>query len=433
MSKWTFLPCEQGSDIGAMPILVDINAGRMSENEGQAKLVEEGYQHVVNARLACLRKPKRGVDSLMISDRPLTTSYDGGSLLWSLLKSELEEDEYGFKRYIVGLDLTSKLGGPVSCPVMSMMIIQIVGLFPHRECNFAALAVALMVSEVDAESKRSTSWSFCTPMGVATIAPVAELAATRWPYHLTFAFSKAVVAALSTGKCTAIHIEVTDVELMRNPRTASGKPRSVTFSHTCVMTVSSAGVYVLQGFGPRGYTLLQWIQEHDSQYPLSFNAGSDWVVKFEEFTGELGGAWTPQVNEAYTYCFGVDLVAVGRMRVGSQLDAHVVVKTLVFDADTVQRNLSLLPEKDVIIHTCNDGIIAKSKAPIPGYKPDGGFPQYYVPLILRCACCGAKSHQGNQACSRCRRVDYCGQDCQTKDWFARHKKVCKRLAAPNSS
>lgn len=32
-----------------------------------------------------------------------------------------------------------------------------------------------------------------------------------------------------------------------------------------------------------------------------------------------------------------------------------------------------------------------------------------------------------KACSRCKKVKYCGRDCQSRDW-AQHKLVCRNLA-----
>jgi hypothetical protein len=64
-----------------------------------------------------------------------------------------------------------------------------------------------------------------------------------------------------------LRIQVSDVEVMRNPGMRSG-----TFAHGCVMTVSPVGVYVFQSYGPRGYTLLQHMEQHHETFPLSFEA-----------------------------------------------------------------------------------------------------------------------------------------------------------------
>lgn len=88
--------------------------------------------------------------------------------------------------------------------------------------------------------------SVCHSLGGCNIPSVTELAAIRWPYILSEAFSKASIAARTTNICTAIHIEVSDVEVMRNPAKANrmcGELRPGTFAHSCDMTVSPAGVY----------------------------------------------------------------------------------------------------------------------------------------------------------------------------------------------
>jgi hypothetical protein len=63
-------------------------------------------------------------------------------------------------------------------------------------------------------------------------------------------------------------------------------------------------------------------------FPLSLAEGKDWVKRFEEFSGELSGVWTQAVNDAYDYCFDVDLVKMGCMKIGSQLDAYFTTLAL---------------------------------------------------------------------------------------------------------
>jgi hypothetical protein len=158
------------------------------------------------------------------------------------------------------------------------------------------------------------------------------------------------------------------------------------------------------------------------------------VKRFEEFSGELGGVWSKGANAAYAHWFDVSLVALGSMRIGSQLNANVRVKTMEFDL--VRQNLAALPRPDCgNKRPCKDGSDAKSKKPHIKHTPDGGVQHYYVSLILRCARCGAnKNHDhgsgsGNQKCARCEKVYYCGRDCQRSDWLARHKNACKSLSA----
>jgi hypothetical protein len=54
------------------------------------------------------------------------------------------------------------------------------------------------------------------------------------------------------------------------------------------------------------------------------------------------------------------------------------------------------------------------------------------PRVQACACC-RKTAEATQAgkllsCTACRRVQYCGRECQKADWPA-HKETCKRLQA----
>jgi hypothetical protein len=54
------------------------------------------------------------------------------------------------------------------------------------------------------------------------------------------------------------------------------------------MTVSPAGVYIFQAYGPRGYTLLQNMQDHSvggtkQTFPLSIEEDADiWIDTFEK-------------------------------------------------------------------------------------------------------------------------------------------------------
>ena len=135
------------------------------------------------------------------------------------------------------------------------------------------------------------------------------------------------------------------------------------------------------------------------------------MKRFEEFSGELGGVWSKGANAAYAHWFDVSLVALGSMRIGSQLNANVRVKTMEFDL--VRQNLAALPRPDCgNKRPCKDGSDAKSKKPHIKHTPDGGVQHYYVSLILRCARCGAnKNHdhssgRGNQKCARCKKVYY---------------------------
>ncbi len=132
------------------------------------------------------------------------------------------------------------------------------------------------------------------------------------------------------------------------------------------------------------------------------------------------------MNDAYDYCFDVDLVKMGCMKIGSQLDAYFNILALKFDGSRVRDNFALLPKPDKACHPkCSDGVVAKAREPPVGKEPDGGKPRYYVPVIVRR--CG-KNDGHNQQCKQCKKVKYCSRECQVADWKTRHKQVCKTLA-----
>ena len=58
----------------------------------------------------------------------------------------------------------------------------------------------------------------------------------------------------------------------------------------------------------------------------------------------------------------------------------------------------------------------------------GGAEIVAAPVLApeqRCACAGCPA-RGAKLCAACKRVRYCGADCQKKDWKARHKAECAR-------
>ena len=369
---------------------------------------------------------------------------DGGSLLWKLLEKELESNESDFKHRIYVLDTVIKQHpDPKSCLLElcelnaeSTISFNVVGdSCPWNGCKFATNTVLLFVSPIDVDSKRDALRPVSRSLGGCTIPPPVTLRATRWPYILMKSYDQARFEAETQGICTALHISVNDVEIRRNPgkkglyRKSQNRPG--TFAHNCVMTVSPTGVYLYQSYGPRGYTLLQHMESETDRYPLSFDDGMTWVNRFQYFTGELGGKWTLEVNQAYEFCFGVDLIKFGNMRLDNQLDVHVDVYTHQFDADLVRKNFSLLPLPDTtnLKEICKDGIQAKSK-PVGRYSPDGGVPHYYLPTFLRCGHCGCGASSGDisfKVCTACKLVRYCSKRCQVEDWKLRHKVTCKHF------
>ena len=378
---------------------------------------------------------------------PLDDTSTDGSQLWMMLLKELRSDENDFKHRIMIVDQAVKkismrsldLHGLSKSPADRFIPFSAVSTCPWQGCKFVAGVVLYLVTKVDVHSKQSAVRPFSRSLGGCVIPPHKELCATRWPYQLLDAFktASATVRAISdsadgnaSSKCIALYIQVNDVEVVRNPGMRPG-----TFAHSFVMTLSPAGVYLYHGYGPRGYTLLQHMESHETTHssrPLSFEQATQWMDRFQEFAGDLGGVWTTKVNAAYAYCFGVDLVALGNMRLGSQLDCLVDVYSYNFDANMVRQNFALLPLPNQSISSankkipCQDGVDAKSPIPDPRYIPDGGVPHRYVPLILRCAHCGANT--APSFCGKCQKVHYCGKECQTTDWKQRHKFVCKSLA-----
>ena len=187
------------------------------------------------------------------------------------------------------------------------------------------------------------------------------------------------------------------------------------------MAVSPSGVYLFQGYGPRGYTLLQYMQKHSGKYPLSFDEVEEWMKMFEIYAADRGGIWNKEVNDAYCHCFGVDLVELGCMKIGSQLDVYTTVSSLEFDAYVVKKNFDLLPRKRSIsrkkLPPCLDGDIASAKLPPAEYTPDGGVKHYYIPEVLRCGNCGnMQGDKTHKRCVQCKAVYYCSRRCQQVHW-----------------
>jgi len=371
-----------------------------------------------------------------------TEAVDGGSVLWNALLQELEKDESGFKHRIAVLDNAVKGNIPRVTNDLSALargksssflpFSSIQDKCPWHGCKMAAMAVLHLVSLTDAESKRQAIRSVCRSLGGCAVPAEAPLANTRWPYLLSQEFHKATLAVQTRGACISLHINVTDVEIKRNPAKRSGTTCTrpgTTFAHTCVMTVSPAGVYLYHAYGPRGYTLLQHMQKRHSSYPMSILDAQAWVKRFEGFAAALQGVWTTAVNDAYSHCFDVDLVELGNMRVGSQLDAYVSIDTLEFDAALVRQNFNLLPQPEgYFLPACSDGADAKSSEPHPKYIPDGGVKHYYVPIVLRCGNCGIDGACATKQCGGCKVLRYCSKECQKHDWKCRHKAVCKEMA-----
>lgn len=364
---------------------------------------------------------------------------DAGERLWRKLFESLQRDENGFKHQVMVLDNCIKnTGGTGEVGLQDLKrrkagqeipFAAVQDKCPWNGCKFAGNSVMHFISGTSAPEKRDACRSASRSLGGCTLPP--SLEDVRWPYALSEAYNE---AASSVEKhSTALFVHVMDVEVMRNPSKNGGffpVQRPGTFAHVFVMTISKAGVYLYQAYGPRGYTLLQYMQEHEDDFPMSLVEGKAWAEKLEVFAADPIGIWSEEANEAYAFCFGVDLIKLGCMSVGSQMDVYVQVEEHIFNWKTVENNFSLLPQPDFPSYPkCRDGTMARSKKPPPGYAPDGGVPHSYVPLVTKCWRCGkgAPRMKRHPSCSKCKKACYCSKECQVDDWKLRHKKVCANL------
>ena len=363
-----------------------------------------------------------------------TKKEDGASYLWKCLFESLVDDESDFKHRIAALDTEAKttnndLHGLASYEAEASYPWNMVdGNFPWQGCKFVASTVMLLVSKTDNHSKKNAVRRLSKMLGGTRIPDNPILKQVRDPYILTKAISKALDESRRDTSCIALLVNTTDVEIMNNPGTRPG-----TFAHAFVVLVSRDGMYILQGYGPRGYTLLQHMQTHDQQYPLSGEKALEWALVFETYSAERSGKWTKQVNEAYSHCFGVDLVELGTMKIGSQLDAYTTVQWTEFDADIVEANIALLPKKRspaLPKRKCLDGKTAKADKAPAKYKPDGGVKHCYIPEVKRCGQCGKTEDETgklHKRCTQCKAIHYCCRDHQLEDW-SDHKATCKSIA-----
>jgi len=440
---------------GVPPALaISIAVNGLTENEARQIMVKGGDRDRADDWIKALRDAGYfGFPSPSPSPSPAeafgsaampNSAKDAGTLLWQSIKRELQNDEDQFKLRTAALDSAVKGMGLVNdltllCRYKARDLIppmvsehEYRDHFPWHGCKFAAMAVMHMVSpHDDVHAKQEAVRPVSKSLGGFVLPSPKVLATTRWPYELSDAIAEAKEASLSSPEPTptAILVTVSDVEIMRNPSKSLFVGRPGTFAHSFVLTVSPAGIYLYQGYGPQGYTLLQHMRNSDASYPLSFSEVDDWVRRFEIFAACPDGVWTEDVNSAYKDCFNVDLVKIGSMKIGSQLDVLVKCYSIPFDSCTVKRNFAQLPIPDTKGKktTCSDG--TKCKQPAVGkHSPDGGVKHYYVPLVLRCGHCGRYEDGAMKRCSICRKSYYCSKEHQVLDWKARHKKVCKSLA-----
>jgi len=187
------------------------------------------------------------------------------------------------------------------------------------------------------------------------------------------------------GPATVITAKLSDIDIVRNPSTGM-QTRPGTFAHLLSLTVSPIGVYVYQGYGPRGYTLKQYMQKHS--VPLTFEQAKEFGRKMTKFlmaNVDAEGRWTLQSNQLYKELFEVDLNALNCMSKGAQFDAYMVVETAVLLAPTVAKNFDVnLPKiRENIKMKCADEEIANGEC-VPGRvgKPNGVVPRRYSPSFV---------------------------------------------------
>jgi hypothetical protein len=362
---------------------------------------------------------------------------DGAMLLWKDLLKELDDDESDFKHRVGVLDSVIKQGRNQdlkwlsSCESGEVIPFQeIDDHYPWQGCKFVATTVMLLVSQVDIKSKLDAIRPMSHSLGGLRLPSEHEVKKIRDPYIMSKTVAEAQKKANEHDICTALNVQVTDVEVMRNPGSIFTGQRPGTFAHSFVMTISKAGSFIFQGYGPLGYTLLQHMKSHSDKYPLDENATKEWLDKFEVFAAERGGMWTKDINEAYKYCFGVDLIKLGCMNVGSQLDVFVRIESCTFDSNTVDQNFDLLPRhrSSGSKVPCLDGHKAKAKRPPARFTPDGGIKHYYIPEILRCGLCHKiQEDQPHKRCAKCKAIHYCCREHQVDDW-SNHKRICNDIA-----
>lgn len=297
----------------------------------------------------------------MMGDNKGDAGDDGGLMLWTVLKKTLLKDEYDLKRRICVLDMGVKVGEPFTSWLRTMANYENrtdtndlptwseSGLdlepdnYPWNGCKFAAVAIAHLLADwtvCDLDAMRST----IAPLCHNSLGDIARVVSTSTTVSITDAFLAACRAAEEFGHSTALHVNVRDMDLIRRQERSPFKQFKNTFAHAFVMTVSPAGVFLYQAYGPDGYTL-RYHAEHGRHGTGPMSAHDEavtWIDRFNEFAAAPCGKWTADINAAYAHCFEVDLIALGAMRCGHKLDAHVSVQSQPFNAKQVAATFRLL-------------------------------------------------------------------------------------------
>lgn len=152
------------------------------------------------------------------------------------------------------------------------------------------------------------------------------------------------------------------------------------------MTVSPAGIFIYQGYGAVGYTLLQYMDRNSTRFPLTHTEGREYaqsVTHLLKLSVDHGGKWTKAVNDVYQTLFDVDLLKMGNMKLNMQFDPFVKVQSHPFSAETVTRNFALLPSCNLPQVKCVDADIASGKITKGTSRPDGGDKARYTPCVRR--------------------------------------------------
>ena len=279
---------------------------------------------------------------------------DGGLALWTALNEALSQGEEKLKWRICFLHTCVHTGGLFIDSLRMMNArhditeFQIeegckleLEHFPWNSCKFAATAVAYMVADwtvCDLERIRGT----VAPISQTMPIPVTTHVATT--HNISEAFHKACEAAETSGSSTALHVKVEDVELERRQERCPFKAFANTFAHAFVMTVSPAGVFLYQAYGPRGYTLRNHIERgtHGTGPMSPRDEAVAWIDRFNEFAAAACERWTMDINTAYAYCFDVDLLKLGVMECGNKLDVRVSIQSHEFNAQHVEATFRFL-------------------------------------------------------------------------------------------
>ena len=156
-----------------------------------------------------------------------------------------------------------------------------------------------------------------------------------------------------------------------------------------MLLLSAAGVHMIHGYGPVGFTVAEWLEKHSRRYPLTVEQALEEIVDpIRDLLVESAstGAFSAASNALYKRAFGVDVIALGQARIGAQMDLLVRAEAaIVFDSAAAQANLAALPPNKLPPQPCADAQVAAGAAPRPDGKEggppaaDGGVPHYYVP------------------------------------------------------